>query len=83
MKLVMDDGWWWRWRRIPLFEAPNGLLIFPPVEEQGLVAASYRKTQWILLSDFFLPEREYMELELRLVEVCGTHNDVYYATLFL
>ena len=28
----------------------------------------------ILLSDFFLPEREYMKLELRSVEVQGAHE---------
>ena len=25
MKLVMEEGWWWRWRRIPLSGAPNGV----------------------------------------------------------
>jgi len=75
MKLVMEDGWWWGWRRIPLSEAPNVLQICPPEEEHGLAAAPYHKTRWILLSDFFLPEREYMELELRSVEVQGAHKD--------
>ena len=28
----------------------------------------------IILFDFFLPEHEYMELELRSVEVQGTHK---------
>ena len=72
MKLVMEDGWWWR---IPLSRAQNRLQICPPEEEHGLAAASYRKTRWILLSNFFLPEREYMELELRSVEVEGAHED--------
>ena len=39
-------SWNWRWRRVgddeeqrpPLFEAPNGLQICPPEEEQGLAA---------------------------------------------
>ena len=74
MKLVMEDGWWWRWRQNPLFRAPNGLQISPPEEEQGLAVAPYHKTWWILLSDFFLPEHEYIELELRSVEVQGTHE---------
>ena len=52
MKLVMEDGWWWRCRRIRLSEALNGLQICPPREEQGMAAAPYRKTRWILLSDF-------------------------------
>ena len=37
----------------------------------GGAVASYRKTWWILLSDFFLPEHEYMEFELRSVERRG------------
>ena len=69
MKLVMEDGWSWWWRWIPLSGAQNGLQIYPPEEEQEVATASYRKTRWILLFDFFLPEREYMELELRSVEV--------------
>ena len=71
MKLVMEDGWWWR---IPLSRAQNRLQICPPEEEHGLAAASYRKTRWIFLSDFFLPEHEYMELELRSVELQGAHE---------
>ena len=74
MKLVMEDGWCWWWRWIPLSGALNGLQISPPEEEHGLAAAPYRKTRWILLSDFFLPEREYIKLELTLVEVQGTHE---------
>ena len=73
MKLVMEDGWWWRWRRIPLSGAPNGLQISPPERVQGLAVALYRKTRWILLFDFFLSESEYMELELRSVERQGAH----------
>ena len=52
-KLVMENGWWWRWRWIHLSGAPNGLQLSPPEEEQGLAAALYRKTRWILLFDFF------------------------------
>ena len=37
------------------------------------MAASYRKTWWIFLSDFFLCESKYMELELRSVDVQGAH----------
>ena len=48
--------------------------ISPPEEGQGLAAAPYRKMRWILLSYFFLPEREYIELELRSVEVQGTYE---------
>ena len=55
MKLVMEDGWWWRWRRIALSGATNGFHISPPEEEQGLAAAPYRKTWWIILFDFFSP----------------------------
>ena len=55
MKLVMEDGWRWRWRRISLSGAQNRLQICPPEEEQGLAAAPYYKTRWIILSDFFLP----------------------------
>ena len=74
MKLVMEDGWWW-WRRwIPLSGAPDGLQISPPERDQGLAAAPCRKTRWNFLSDFFLPEREYMELELRSVEHQGAHE---------
>ena len=32
MKLVMEDGWWWRQRRIALSGASNGLQISPPGE---------------------------------------------------
>ena len=32
MKLVMEDGWWWRRWRIPLSGAPNGLQISLPRE---------------------------------------------------
>ena len=39
-----------------------------------MLAAPYRKTRGILLSDFFVPEREYMELELRSVELQGAHE---------
>ena len=74
MKLVMEEGWWWRWRRIPLSGAPNGLHIYPPKEEQGLAAALYRKTRWILLSNFFLPEREYMKSRLSSMERQGAHK---------
>ena len=62
-----DGGWL-------MMTMENGLQICPPEEEQGLAAALYRKTQWILLSNFFLPESEYMELELRSMEVRGTHK---------
>ena len=74
MKLVMKKGWWWWWPRIPLSGAPNGLQIWPPNEEQEVTAAPYRKTRWILLSDFFLPECEYIELELGSEEVQGAHK---------
>ena len=74
MELAMEKGWSWRRMKIPLFGAPNGLQICPPEEEQGLAAAPYRKTRWILLSDFFLPEREYIELELRSMELHGAHK---------
>ena len=36
--------------------------------------ALYRKTRWILLFDFFLPKREYMELGLRSMESQGSHE---------
>ena len=36
--------------------------------------ASYHKTRRILLSDFFLPESKYIELELRLEELQGAHE---------
>ena len=42
--------------------------------EIGLVAAPCRKTWWNFLSDFFLPETEYMELELRSEEGQGAHK---------
>ena len=75
MKLVMEDGWWWWWwRRIPLSGAPNGLQISPPNEEQEGAAAPYCKMWWFLLSDFSLPESEYMESRLRSVERQGSHE---------
>ena len=74
MKLVMEEGWWSRWRWIPLSGAPNGLQICPPKEEYDLAAAPYRKTWWILLSDFFLPESKYIELDLRSEELQGGHE---------
>jgi len=40
----------------------------PSQERLGLGGGSLLKMRWILVSDFFLPEREYMELELRSVE---------------
>ena len=43
----------------------------PSRERLGLGGGSVSKTRWNFLSDFFLPEREYMELELRSVEVQG------------
>ena len=46
----------------------------PSRESFGRGGGSYRKTQRILLSDFFLPEREYMELELRSMAVQGAHE---------
>ena len=66
------EGCWWWWQWIPLTRAPNGLQISPPDEEQEAVAAPYHKSRWILLCDFFLPEREYIELELGSEEVQGT-----------
>ena len=36
--------------------------------------ASYRKTRRILLSDFFLPETRYIELELESEELQGAHE---------
>ena len=51
-------NWWWRMvddddgDDFPLFGAQNRLQICPPEEEQGLAAAPYRKTRWILLSGF-------------------------------
>ena len=74
MKLVMEDGWWWWWRRFPLSGAQNRPRICPPEEEHEVAAAPYHKTRWILLFDFFLPEREYIELELRSVEPQGAHE---------
>ena len=74
MKLVMEDGWWWWRRRFPLSGAQNRLQICPPKEEQEVAVAPYRKTRWILLSDFFLPVSEYMESELRSVESQGAHE---------
>ena len=74
MKLVMEDGWWWRWRRIPLAGAPNGLQICPPEEEQGLAAAPHRKTRWFLLFDFFLSKSKYIELELASEGFQGAHE---------
>ena len=53
MKLLMEDGWWWRRRWIPLFRAPNRLQISPPERDYGLAEALYRKTRWNFLSDFF------------------------------
>ena len=55
MKLVMEEGWWWRRRQIPLSGAPNGLQISPPETDWGLAAAPYCKMRWILLSNFFSP----------------------------
>ena len=46
----------------------------PSRERLGLAAAPCRKTRCNFLLDFFLPEREYMELELRLVERHGAHE---------
>ena len=60
---------------MPLSGAQNRLQICPPEEELGLEAAPYHKMRWILLSNFFLPEREYTELEFRSVEVQGAHKD--------
>lgn len=57
MELAMEKGWWWRRTKIPLSGAPNGLQICPPEEEQGLAAAPYHKTRWILLSIFFSPRK--------------------------
>ena len=74
MKLVMEEGWWWWWWWIPLSGASNRLQISPPDEEWEAAVALYHKTRWILLFDFFLPEREYMELEWRSVEVRGAHK---------
>ena len=39
-----------------------------------LAAAPYRKTRWFLLSDFFLPESQYMELELASEGHQGAHE---------
>ena len=74
MKLVMKDGWWWRWRRIPLSGAPNGLQISPPDEEQEVAVAPYRKTWWNFFSYFFLREREFIALELGQTAACGPHK---------
>ena len=74
MKLVMEDGWWWRWRRIPLSGAQNGLQVSPPEEEQGLRWLCIVKRDDSFSLGFFLLEREYMELELRSVEVQGAHE---------
>ena len=54
--------------------SPERTLDQPSRERLGLAVAPYRKTRWILLSDFFLPEREYIELELRPVEYQGVHE---------
>ena len=83
----ITHAWWWAswnwwWRKVDdddgddfgLSGAQNGLQICPSEEEQEVAAAPYHKTRWILLSDFFLPEREYMELELRSVESHGSHE---------
>ena len=70
----MEEGWCWWWRWIPLSGAQNKLQISPPGEDQEVAAAPYRETRWTLLPYFFLPESEYIELELRSVEVQGAHK---------
>ena len=58
----------------PPLRSPERTPDQPSWEVLGMAAAPYRKTRWILLSDFFLPEHEYMELELRSVERQGAHE---------
>ena len=67
---IGDGGW----RRFALSGAPNGLQICPPKEEQGLAVALYWKNVMNPSLWFFLPEHEYMELELRSVEFQGAHE---------
>ena len=72
---IGDGGWLTMTRRqIPLSGALNGLQISPLDEEQEVAAAPYHKMRWIILSDFFLRETEYIELELRSVEHQGAHE---------
>ena len=46
----------------------------PSRERLGLGAAPYCKTRWNFLSNFFLRESKYIELELRSVEPQGAHE---------
>ena len=63
MKLLMEKGWWWRRRWIPLSGARNGLQIRAPDEEQEVAAAPYRKTWWNFSLDFFRRRCEFIASE--------------------
>ena len=70
MKLVMEEGWWWWWRRIPLSGARNGL----PREIRAWRQLRIVKRDESFSLIFFLPERKYIELELRSEELQGAHE---------
>ena len=74
MELEREEGWWWRWRRFPLYEAQNGLQISPPDEEQDVAAPPYCKRDEIFSLDFFWDESEFIELSLGTAEPRGHHK---------
>ena len=75
-------SWNWWWRKVddddgdgfPSPEPRTDSRSALPREFWSLAVAPYRKTRWFLLSNFFLPESNYIELELTLVEPQGAHE---------
>jgi len=74
MKLVMEDGWWWRWRCIPLSVAPTDSRSTLPRKIRAWRRLRIVKRDESFSPIFFLPESEYMELGLRSVESQGAHE---------
>ena len=55
MKLVMEEGWWWRWRRIPPLWSPERTPDQPSRERLGLGSGSVSWNAMKLSSWFFSP----------------------------
>ena len=72
----IGDGGWLLMTTVtnPPLRSPERTPDQPSRERLGLGGGPYRKTRRNFLSDFFLPKAEYMELELRSVEVQGAHE---------
>ena len=72
---IGDGGWLMMTTAMnPPLRSPERTPDQPSRERLGLGGGVYRKTRWNFLSDFFPRETEYMELELRLLEVQGAHE---------